>query len=167
MAIGNFLNKAKEAAGNIKDAARDAAAKHGLVNDEEADKLDQASSQKTDKLKAIFEEVANASALIKEAGYELDEIEIELSLPPKLISHYCFLEDVCDEKKQDLLEQTKENKLIHLVLKSLFNASTLQSSMKIGKYKMFEVEIEIGIIPSVKIKFNKKHIQQKQLSSGE
>ncbi len=166
MAIGNFMNKAKEAAASLKDAAKEAASKHGLMNDAEAEKLDEASNQKTDKLKAVFEEVANASGLIKEAGYELDEIELELSLPPKVISHYVFLETISEEKKEELLERTKDNKMIRLVLKSLFKASSLQSTMKIGKYKMFEVEIEIGMIPAVKLKFNKKFhlMEQKQLA---
>ncbi len=122
--------------------------------------------KKTDKLKAIFEEVANASLLIKEAGFELDEIELELSLPPKVISHYVFLETVSEGKKEELLERTKDNKMIRLILKSLFKVSSLQSTMKIGKYKMFEVEIEIGMIPAVKLKFNKKFYlpEQKQLA---
>lgn len=156
MALGDFINKAKETANNLKDAAKDLSVKHGLINDEEIEELNRATNVGTDKLAAMFKEVGNSSGLISEAGYELDEIEVELSMPPKLIPHFIFKEVISEEKRQELLTRTADNKLMNLLLKSLFKASTLQSSLRMGTFQMFEVEIEIGIIPAVKLKFNRQ-----------
>ena len=167
MALGDFLNKAKEAADNIKNAAKDAAVRQALINEEEIAELNKATNVGTDKLKAIFNEICNASDLISEAGYELDEIEVELSVPPKLIPHFIFKETISEEKRQELLTRTCDKKLMNLLLKSLFKASALQSSLRMGTYQMFEVEIEIGIIPAVKLKFNKQvSTNQNLLSNG-
>lgn len=152
MELGDILNKAKEKAGHLKDAA----VKQGQIYEEEIAKLTEATNVGTEKLKAIFSLVSNASSLIAEAGYELDEIEVELGVPPKLIPHFKFTSAITQEKKQELLEKTREDKLMNLLLKSLFTATALQSTMRMGNFRMVEVEIEIGLVPSVRLRFSKQ-----------
>lgn len=166
MALGDFLNKAKDAANNLKDVAANAVAQGSLLYDQEVEQLNKLTNVGTDKVKAIFIEVLSASDIIAEAGYELDEIELVLSVPPKVIPHFLFKEAISEKKKLELTERTKGNKLMNLLLKSLFKASSLQSSLGIGNFRMFEVEIEIGLIPSLKLKFSKRNLTSQKILSN-
>ena len=165
MAFDDFLNKAKGTARNLKDTAKEIAKQKGFIYEEEMTELQKVTSVGTEKLKMLFHEISKAPALIQDAGYELGEIEFELGVPPKLISHFNYEKTVSDEKKEELLTQTREDKLMNLLLKSLFKASALQSSLPMKNYSMFEVEIEIGLIPSVRLKFQKQKLQPSQITS--
>jgi len=152
MAFGDFIKKAKEVAISSK-----------LIDEDEIEEVSSASDFGARKLKEIFNDISNARELVKEAGYELSEIEVEMSIPPAITPHFLFLETISITRQKELLERTKGSKMLSLLLKSLFTASKLQSNVKMDDFRMDEVEVQIGIPPSIKLKFSKEVTENSDL----
>ncbi|MCU0449070.1 MAG: hypothetical protein MUC97_04380 [Bernardetiaceae bacterium] len=92
--------------------------------------------------------------LFPEAGYRLSEFEVELSLPPNAKAHFELIEDVSPEKKAAIMEKAKAlGRLSELLFSALFKANDLQNTIKVGNLKLREIEVEIGLIPAVIVKF--------------
>lgn len=106
-----------------------------------------------EKIKEILAEFNDAIPAIKEIGYTVNEVEIELGLPPKIIPHFNKENDVDQETIDSVIDKYKDKKITSLVLSSLSKAASLQDGVHIGALKFAEVEIEIGVVPTVKIKF--------------
>ncbi len=92
--------------------------------------------------------------LIPEAGYRLREFEVELGLPPKAKAHFELVETISPEAQAEILIKAKaRGRMSDLLFSSLFKAHQLQNAIKLGNFKMKEIEIEIGILPAVIVKF--------------
>ncbi len=130
-----LLDKAKEKAGDLASKASD------LKN------------AGTDKIKEIVNEINSNLPVIKEAGYEINELEVILGLPPALRPHFYKVSDVSDDKINELLEANKDKKVLTSIMKALSQANKLQGSLQTGELKFKELEIELSIPPSINLKF--------------
>ncbi len=90
---------------------------------------------------------------INAMGYEIKEIEIEVGISPKLIPHFAKVKDVSEEITQSELDKYKDKKLSIFILSSLVKASSMRDIINIGTLKFTEVELELSVIPAVKMKF--------------
>lgn len=136
-----LLDKAKQAGSAAKNMA---AEKSGALK-----------NIGSDKIKEIIDELNKALPYIEQAGYVLDDLEIALGIPPKLVTHFDKQKDLSESEKNRLLDQIKETKLTHMLVSSLFKADELQKGVKVGALKFQEIEIEIGLIPAVILHFRK------------
>jgi len=128
MAFGSMLDKAKDAAGSAGDVTSIIT---GMVND-----------------------INEALPVLAEEGYTMNEFEVGLGLVPKMIPHFSITEELTEEKQAEMLSKLEGNKIASLLINSLAQASKLQNTIKIGKLKFAEVEIEASVPPSVTLKFN-------------
>ena len=94
------------------------------------------------------------SLLFKEAGYELSSINASVSIPPDISISFKCLDSIPVEKRHDLLEQAKENKIALIILRSLFKASDFSEAMKIGSFKLKSINMKLGLIPSISISYS-------------
>lgn len=94
--------------------------------------------------------------VINKLGYTINEIEIELALIPKVIPHFHRHTEVKIEIQEKILDFCKKNNIPTLILSTIVEASKIQDKMNLGKLKFTDIEIELGVIPSVKIKFTQK-----------
>ncbi len=90
---------------------------------------------------------------INAIGYEIKQIEIEIGISPKLIPHFAKTKDVSEELIQSELDKYKDKKLSTFILSSLVKASTMRDIVNIGSLKFTEVELELSVIPAVKMRF--------------
>lgn len=123
-----MLDKVKEKASGLKDAAGD-------------------------KIKEMVNEINSNLPAIKETGYEINELEIVLGLPPAIIPHFYKVSDVSNEKIEEILKANEGKKILTSIIKGLSQANKLQESVKVGNLKFKEVEIELSVPPSVNLKF--------------
>jgi hypothetical protein len=144
MAFGDLLNKAKDKTQEVSSSVKEKVenTKDSLGN-----------------LSKVVEEMINnlneALPILKEYGFGLIELEIELGIPPKLVTHFDMSnEDFTEELRDKILDEMQNNKIASLIVKSLYNAYNLQKKIKIKDLKFAEIEIEASLPPSVKLKFN-------------
>lgn len=106
----------------------------------------------TTKVQELVASFQQALPAIRTAGYELTEFEIELGVTPKLIPHFRYAarsaEDVASAR-----EAVRENKLGALMLNALLKAGDVHRQIRVAGYSFSHVEIELGLIPSVRLQY--------------
>lgn len=90
---------------------------------------------------------------IERAGYVVTEIEVGLGLSPKVVPHLRLHEQISEEEKAALLEETQDKKLVNTILGSLFRASAARSKLNFNKFHFSDIELELSILPTVVLKF--------------
>jgi hypothetical protein len=105
------------------------------------------------RIKEAIEEFTSTFPILREAGYQVGEVDIEVGLPPKISANVTASDAVTDEHIAKVLEEHREKKLITLLVKALYQAWRLQSAIQIAGMKPRGMTIELGLVPSVTIKF--------------
>ncbi|RLA03302.1 MAG: hypothetical protein DRQ47_05410 [Gammaproteobacteria bacterium] len=113
------------------------------------------------KVRLIISDFIEAAPLIEAAGFRIRDLEVELSVIPKLIPHFEKLADVDDAKRLQIIEQVQDKRIISLLLKALFKADNFQKSLSMGNLEFAGIEIEITAIPAIRLRY------QNPLSSKE
>jgi hypothetical protein len=107
----------------------------------------------SDKVKNVINDFIEAAPLIERAGFRIRDLEIELSIIPKLIPHFEKTIDVDDNTRLLIIEEVNDKRLIRLLLKALFKADNFQKSIKMGNLEFAGIEIEITAIPAVRLRY--------------
>ena len=100
-----------------------------------------------------LEDFNAALPALRDAGYALNAVDIQLGLPPRLVAKFNAAHEASDEKVQALLAEHAERRLTVLLLKALAQASRFQNSVKIVGMTPVGLEVEIGLTQHVTIKF--------------
>ncbi len=102
-----------------------------------------------------------ALPVLREAGYVLDAVNIGLGIPPRIVAQFSVGTPVGEDKFQALLTENEERKLTVALMKSIHEATKLQSKVKIKGMAPSSLAIELGLIPEVGVRFKK--IEEKAL----
>ena len=127
-----------------QEVARVAAAASAKISE-----LAELGSGKIQELVSSFQQALPALGV---AGYEITELEIELGLTPKLIPHFRYL-DKAQEDVERAQETLRHNKLGMMILNGLLKAGEVQRQIKIAGFSFAHVEIELGLIPCVRLQY--------------
>jgi hypothetical protein len=106
-----------------------------------------------DTLSKTAQQFNDALPYIERAGYDVTEVEVALGLSPKVVPHLKLRELITEEQQQMLLDETQGKTLVNTILSSLFRASAARRKLKFKRFHFEEIELEIGIIPGVVLKF--------------
>jgi len=90
---------------------------------------------------------------LREAGYTVSEVAVELGLMPKMIATFSSAPDISQERIDAVVEEHKEAKMTVALLRALHAAYKLQSSIRIAGMAPRGIVLEIGVAPSVVVKF--------------
>ncbi|UTW55244.1 hypothetical protein [Kordiimonas sp. SCSIO 12610] len=114
-----------------------------------------------DTLSKTAQQFNEALPYIERAGYDVTEVEVALGLSPKVVPHLKLRELIDEAEQQVLLEETKGKTLINTILSSLFRASAARRKLNFKRFHFEEIELEIGLIPGVVLKFrpNNEHVE--------
>ena len=137
MAFGNFIDKARQTAADVKGKVGDPS---GKVGD------------------AILEVVGNlndALPHLAKAGYTMGELEIEIGVPPKLIPHFTVDETLAEHTEQSL-NDLKGNTIGYALFKALLKAADLQQKIVIDGMSFQGVEIELGLVPALRLCYKQR-----------
>jgi len=129
-------------------------AKEILFDDEKKAIIEQFKGSGQEKIKEILTTFNQYSSLFKESGYELGSINASISIPPDISIIFKCLDTVALEKREELLEKAKENKIAVIILISLFKASDYSETIRMGNFKLKTINIKLGLIPGVSISFS-------------
>jgi len=120
-------------------------------NEQQVDSEFRINEAVSNKAKTIINDFIDAAPLIQEAGFRINDLQIELSVIPKLIPHFEKVSDVDEATRIRIIEQVKDKRIIRLLLKALFNADNFQQSLKMGNMEFAGIEIEITAIPAIRL----------------
>ena len=137
MAFGNLIDKAKQTAADVKDKVGDPSGKVG------------------DAILAVVSDLNDALPHLAKAGYTMDELEIEIGIPPKLIPHFSVDETLAENTKQSLTD-LEGNTVGYALFKALLKAADLQQKIVINDMSFARIEIELGLIPAVRLSYKQK-----------
>ena len=116
-----------------------------------------------DKILSLIDEFNNALPYLSAAGYTLDQLEVELGLPPKLIPHFAYAQD-SEVDSETALENLKNNRIGYNLLKILIMAGDYQSKFKFSQMSFCHLEIELSVIPTVRLRYKSHQPKSHQIT---
>ena len=128
--------------------------RESFFDDAKKEIIDQFKDSGQDKIKETLTTFNQYSSLFKESGYEISSINASVSIPPDISISFKCLDTIAMEKREELLEKAKENKIAAIILKSLFKASDFSDTIKMGSFKLKTINIKLGLIPSISVSFS-------------
>ena len=137
MAFSNLIDKAKQAAADVKDKVGDPSDKVG------------------DAILAVINDLNDTLPHLAKAGYTMNELEIEVGVLPKLIPHFTVDKMPVENTKQSLTD-LEGNTVGYALLKALLKATDLQQKIVIDGMSFTRIEIELGLVPVVRLSYKPK-----------
>ena len=149
MALKDFLDEAKNKLGS---ASIDENPISKNIVEKISSVLDEGQDMASEKIFALIEDFNRSLPVLSKAGYELEELELELGIPPKLIPHFKYDEEE-DSNVESLLNELQGNGLGTNLMKALLKAGQFQRKIKFKEMRFSHVEIELSVIPSVRLSY--------------
>ena len=103
-----------------------------------------------EKVKSTLKDFENALPIIKKAGYNLNELNVGVGLPPSIIASFS-IKNVSEKVYGAALDEIDSNKVGKAVLNALNSASKMKEKLEIKSMTMNEIHVEIGLIPKVNL----------------
>lgn len=110
-----------------------------------------------DAVKALVRNINEALPYVERAGYRVSEIELGLSVPPKVLMHLMLDEEISDEVRAALLKDAEGKWFTRQLIERLHNVRQIQRATNFVGMQFDEIEIEIALIPSVILHYRKAH----------
>ena len=152
MALKDFLDEAKNKLGS---AGIDENLTSKNIVEKISSVLDEGQDMASEKIFALIEDFNRSLPVLSKAGYELEELELELGIPPKLIPHFKYDEEK-DPNVESLFNELQGNGLGTNLMKALLKAGQFQRKIKFKEMRFSHVEIELSVIPSVRLSYRSK-----------
>ena len=137
MAFSNLIDKAKQAAADVKDKVGDPSDKVG------------------DAILAVINDLNDTLPHLAKAGYTMNELEIEVGVLPKLIPHFT-VDKMPVENTEQSLTDLEGNTVGYALFKALLKATDLQKKIVIDGMSFTRIEIELGLVPVVRLSYKPK-----------
>lgn len=118
-----------------------------------ADKAAELANAALDQLNKAIDEVSNGSDEIREAGYELKKIILEIGLIPKAGLTVGKLREVEQAQIAAIIERNKEKKTLALLLRTLMKANTVMHKIHLRGRKVNSIEIDLSVPPVARLTF--------------
>ena len=150
--VTTYKTKAEEIRAMIEDGAE-------TIRDIRADVEDTVEDLKADseeKMMESLEKIQESERVFKEAGYLLRAVELEMGFNPKVVAILKREKEVGVRKKERLLKQHENDKMVKTVLTSLFKAEALEDKVHLRRLTFSEVHLEMGLVPAVHVLWEDK-----------
>lgn len=110
-----------------------------------------------DAVKSLVRNINEALPFVERAGYRVSEIELGLSVPPKVVMHLILDDEVSDEVRAALLKDCEGKWFTRQLIERLHNVRQIQRATNFVGMAFDEIEVEIALIPSVILHYRKAH----------
>jgi hypothetical protein len=104
-------------------------------------------------VKEMVDDLNRHLPALREAGYVVSEVSIEVGLPPKIVASFDCSREISEERLEAIVEEHKEAKVTVILLRAFHAARRFQDGIKIVGMKPQGIALEMGLIPSVVVKF--------------
>ena len=107
----------------------------------------------SDAMVAAGEDVNQILPAIERAGYSVQAIDIDIAIPPRIAIHCRMQTDLPDEDREALLSSLEGTRFAKPAVQMLLQASDVQEKLKLGKLRVTDVIIEVGLTTGVKVRY--------------
>ena len=152
MALKDFLDEAKSKLGG-QGLDENPISKN--IVEKLSSVLDESQDIASEKIFGLIEDFNQSLPILSKAGYELEELELELGIPPKLIPHFKY-EEAQESDAKLALNELQGNGLGTNLMKALLKAGQFQRKIKLKDMQFSHVEIELSVIPAVRLSYRAK-----------
>jgi len=94
--------------------------------------------------------------LLQDAGYQVGEVDVELSVPPAISVTLKAGPMLSDSKLNSIFEANKGNDALALVLGGLIQANKLRDKVKLETIELKDTKIVLKATPSVSLHWKEK-----------
>ncbi|SRR5258708_3453326 len=108
----------------------------------------------TARLRDSLQDFNAAIPVLRELGYSLTDVSMTVGIPPKIQAAFHSPHEVTEESVDRAIAQHADRKLTLFLVRALYQAWKLQTAVEIAGMKPRGVVVEIGLTPSVSIKFS-------------
>jgi hypothetical protein len=91
------------------------------------------------------------SPIIEEIGFKTTGITLSLGLPPSAVFHFQKFQDIAPERREQIMEENKENTMLKVIVSALLTADKYQDKIKMGAFKFSNIDVSIGLTPGVNV----------------
>jgi hypothetical protein len=109
-----------------------------------------------EKLKSVIISLNNAEPIFQQAGYILEQLDVEFGHEPKLTPSFRQHSVIKEQQQEQLLEKLADQQLIRFILISLFKSGRMQSLFDESELYYYGMQIDISSVPSVRTIFRRK-----------
>jgi hypothetical protein len=95
---------------------------------------------------SLFIEIAPA---VETIGFSVEGISVNMSLPPSAVFKFKKTHDIDMGAYEQLLKENSDKLLLKSLLHALISADSCQKKIKMGSFRFSNVEIQLGLSPSV------------------
>ena len=106
-----------------------------------------------DKLAELADSVNEAMPVITQAGFAVDQLQVTLGLPPKVVLKASVAREISDEEYEALVERLGDKIVASLVAGTFLKAAALQRGFRVGSMHSSQIEIELSPLPAVRLFF--------------
>jgi hypothetical protein len=104
-----------------------------------------------DRLVAALHEVNGSTEVFRDAGYELGEVELELSPVHRLVVHLNRFEDVHLSMLKSLASANKKRSITHALLTAVQQAEAMADNVDINGLVYHRLIFHIGPVPAIRL----------------
>lgn len=145
-----LLEKVTSAVADTKDSMMET-----IENSFSMDKLTEKFSSMTEAASEKSAEFTNSlialSPIIEEIGFKTTGITLSIGLPPSAVFHFQKFQDIAPERRNEILEENKENTMLKIIVGALLTADKYQDKIKLGSFKFSNIDVSIGLAPGVDV----------------
>jgi hypothetical protein len=102
-------------------------------------------------LVGALREIDGSAEVFLEAGYDLDDVEMELGMPQRLIVHLEKLEDVSYATLRSLIAANEARQTTHGILSALLKAKELADRVNLANLTYHKLMVYVGPLPTVRL----------------
>ena len=106
----------------------------------------------SEKIDAFVNKIQDLAPLIDQMGFNMNELEVGIGIPPEINLAFEKEKDVDAETIEKLLKANEDKPLLSLIIHTLQKADALVKGMNLSNYKLGQLSMKIGVPPDVSIK---------------
>jgi hypothetical protein len=93
---------------------------------------------------------------LQDAGYEIGEMEAQLSVPPEITVHLKTSPTLTDGKLQAAFQASQNNEFVAAILGSLVQANKLRDSVNLDTIELAGAKVVLKVPPSITLEWKSK-----------
>lgn len=105
-----------------------------------------------EKLADMANDLIALSPIIEKTGFRTKEINVGVSIPPRIVFHFEKFADVSKVDIDAILKEYEDKTLLKVIVTTLVAADDFQQKLTLGNFKFNEIHIEVGVPPEVNVK---------------
>jgi hypothetical protein len=106
----------------------------------------------SEKIDAMVNKIQTLAPLIDQTGFNMNELEVGIGIPPEINLAFEKIKDVDAETIEKLLKANEDKPLLSLIIHTLQKADALVKGMNLTNFRLGQLSMKIGLPPDVSIK---------------